>query len=137
MAHVVQDAATWPNVESYTFPSVSAFSIFTFFGDVVGRDALPPAFVPEDTPSMEGCLPPEVSEFMASQSEFEGLSSGYVFNTARVIEKPYVDALDAVFAAAGNKRNWAIGPLNSYVRDDDDHMKSKRYWFIVSYILKV
>ncbi|GMN55382.1 hypothetical protein TIFTF001_024503 [Ficus carica] len=114
MAYVVQDVASFENAESFAFQSVSAFTVSMFFKDVMGKAIEPLEHeanvkIPEHVPSIEGCFTREVVDFLESQSQFDELSSGYLFNTSRVIEKPYMDLLDKILVS---KKNWAIGPFN-------------------------
>lgn len=111
MASVVQDFVSLANAESYIFHSISAFAMFLYFWESTGK---PPLYstnniVPEHIPSLEGCFSAEFLDFIASQHGLQKFKSGCLFNTSRVIEKPYLDLLDSINKA---KKNWAIGPFN-------------------------
>ncbi|XP_062119336.1 zeatin O-glucosyltransferase-like [Humulus lupulus] len=116
MASVVQDVASIPNVESYTLRSISAFAMFLMlYNDVVKEKvsqevlALTNEIVPEDVPSIEGCLSTEFLDFTSSQNEFRSFTSGYLYNTSKVIESAYMDLLAKIVP---NKNHWAIGPFH-------------------------
>lgn len=65
--------------------------------------------IPEDIPSVEGSLPPEALRLFASETVFDNLNSGNLYNTSMVIERPYVNLMARVLP---HKKHWAIGPLN-------------------------
>ncbi|PON53913.1 UDP-glucuronosyl/UDP-glucosyltransferase [Parasponia andersonii] len=130
MASVVQDVASIPNAESYTFRSVSAFAMFLMLYDLV-MDKLPAEalevddhIIPGDVPSIEGCLSAGFLEFTASQNEFRSFTSGYLYNTSKVFESPYMDLLAKLVP---NKQHWAMGPFHpvSFLEkkmSNDSHM---------------
>ncbi|CBI29809.3 unnamed protein product, partial [Vitis vinifera] len=93
MGSVVQDFVGIGNAESYTFHSVSVFSIFFFFWESLGRPALEGVKIPEDVPSLDGCFTLEFFKFLVFQHEFKKLSSGNLYYTSKLIEGPYVDIL--------------------------------------------
>ncbi|KAM4080146.1 hypothetical protein ACB094_09G169700 [Castanea mollissima] len=85
MGLVVQDLVTIPNAESYTF--------YTLELDPYSE------ITTKDLPSLEGCF----------TTEFQKLSSRYLYNTCRVIEGAYMDLMEKI---EGDKKHWAIGPFN-------------------------
>lgn len=110
MASVVQDAIHVSNCESYTFHSVSAFTMLLFFWDAMGR---PPVekmsqIVPE-VPSLEGCFTTQFIDFITSQYEFHKFSKGTIYNTTRAIESPYMELIERIISS---KTHWALGPFN-------------------------
>ncbi|KAM3691107.1 hypothetical protein ACB098_09G172800 [Castanea mollissima] len=112
MCSVVQDLVTIPNAESYTFHSVSAFACFFNMWEAMGKALeldLYSKIITKDLPFLEGCLTTEFMNFIDSQVKFQKLSSGYLYNTCRVIEGPYMDLLEKI---EGDKKHWAIGPFN-------------------------
>ncbi|EXB50176.1 Zeatin O-glucosyltransferase [Morus notabilis] len=112
MASVVQDAALIPNTESFTFHSISAFAIFLFYWDGMKKVQLEvdaKNIIPKDVPSLEGCLTSEMMDFIAAQYEFNKYNSGNLYNTSRVMERPYMDLLVRILP---NKKHWALGPFN-------------------------
>ncbi|KAH0721311.1 hypothetical protein KY290_006237 [Solanum tuberosum] len=54
MAYVVQDFTSLPNVESYNFHSVSAFTIFLFLWESMGKPFPIEAEILDNLPSLEG-----------------------------------------------------------------------------------
>lgn len=129
MASAVQDIASIPNAESYTFRSLSAFAMFLTLYDIV-KEKIPPAelliddqIVPKDVPSIEGCVSPGFLEFTASQNEFRSVTSGYLYNTSKVIESPYMDLLAKIVP---NKQHWAIGPFHP-VTFSENKMSNDRH----------
>ncbi|KAM3738996.1 hypothetical protein ACB098_09G172700 [Castanea mollissima] len=112
MCSVVQDLVTIPNAESYTFHSVSAFACFFNMWEAMGKALeldLYSKIITKDLPFLEGCLTTEFMNFIDSQVKFQKLSSGYLYNTCRVIEGAYMDLLEKI---EGDKKHWAIGPFN-------------------------
>ncbi|GAB2221623.1 hypothetical protein Drorol1_Dr00012808 [Drosera rotundifolia] len=116
MGSVVQDMELITNAESYTFHSISAFSIFFFFWELLGKpfqlkyDDDVPRFVPIN----EGCFTAEFLEFIEKQYKFLGLNSGRLYNTSRVIEGRYMDLLGKLSINTG-KKLFAVGPFNPVV----------------------
>ncbi|XP_024031798.1 zeatin O-glucosyltransferase [Morus notabilis] len=104
-----------PNVESYALQGVSAFAISLLHSrdrdEKSELDQLDIAdlIIPEDVPSMEGCVPPEIMELSFRECTFVKLSSGNLYNTSMAIERPYVNLMARILP---NKKHWAIGPLN-------------------------
>ncbi|KAK4345969.1 hypothetical protein RND71_036145 [Anisodus tanguticus] len=90
IAWVLQDAPSIPNVECYSFRSISAFAIHTWD---------------------KNSITPEFSEYSRVQKEYrEIVNSGDLFNSCYEIEGLYLD-LQAKEKSASHKQ-WAIGPLN-------------------------
>lgn len=129
VASVVQDFVSFPNVESYAFRSISAFSSFLFFCDVImGRpkslnnnqnhDRHDDVILQQkDIPTLEACFTEEFEKFMNYQQQFLKFSSGSLYNSSRVIEGKFLDLLekDSIFKRNNKKIIWAIGPLNPVV----------------------
>ncbi|KAI4381521.1 hypothetical protein MLD38_007586 [Melastoma candidum] len=98
MASSIQRAFSLPNAESYTFHSVSAFTIHWFLN---GSSV-------DDKEELLRCFPPEFLEFARAHYEFKKLSSGNIFNTCRVVEGAYMDMLEL----QSHRKHWALGPFN-------------------------
>ncbi|KAG4912957.1 hypothetical protein JHK82_053538 [Glycine max] len=110
MASVVQDAIHVPNCESYTFHSVSAFTMFLYFWDAMGRPPVEKvSHVIPEVPSLEGCFTTQFIDFITSQYEFHKFSKGTIYNTTRVIESPYLELIKRIISS---KTHWALGPFN-------------------------
>ncbi|GMN55379.1 hypothetical protein TIFTF001_024496 [Ficus carica] len=113
MGSVVQDAASMPNAECFTFHSISAFAIFMFYWDGMKNvkllDVDTKNIIPQDVPTLEGCLTSEMLDFIASQYEFNRYNLGNLYNTSRVMERSYMDLLSKILP---NKKHWAVGPFN-------------------------
>ncbi|XP_022856928.1 zeatin O-glucosyltransferase-like [Olea europaea var. sylvestris] len=115
MAYVVQDMHSLPNAESYCFQSISAFSLYSFYWEVMGKPEVKnEAEILKEVTSMEGCFVPELSEFSKLQHEAKKFHSGDLYNTNRTIEGFYLDLL-AKEKASGTEKIWAIGPFNPVV----------------------
>lgn len=148
MASVVQDFVSFPNVESYAFRSISAFSSFWFFWDVIigrqkslhnyyyyyynhnhddGGDDYDVIVQQKDIPTLEACFTEEFEKFMNSQQEFLKFSSGNLYNSSRVIESKFLDLLekDPIFKRNKKKKIWAIGPLNPVQVVNNTHQERK------------
>ncbi|XP_076895538.1 zeatin O-glucosyltransferase-like isoform X2 [Bidens hawaiensis] len=114
MSSVVQDFVSLPNAESYTFHSVSAFSIALYISEKVGeqiRKLIKPNGITKISLSFEGCFTPEFKQFISVQHEYAKLSSGRIYNTCRIIEQPILELLESE-ARSANKLLWALGPFN-------------------------
>ncbi|XP_028761516.1 zeatin O-glucosyltransferase-like [Neltuma alba] len=124
MASVVQDATDIANAETYTFHSVSAFAMFSFFREGMGKllGELDGIHIPE-VPPLEGCFTTQFLDFISAQHEFHKFSSGKLYNTTRAIENPYMDLIERIDCS---KRHWAMGPLNPLAigkkSSDDRHL---------------
>ncbi|KAF8043941.1 hypothetical protein BT93_A2042 [Corymbia citriodora subsp. variegata] len=119
MASVVQDAASVPNAETYTFRSVSAFALYWYALEVTGMALLPEEDVDitelsssKGFPTLLDVFTDEFLRFMASQHEFTKVSSGSIYNTCRVVEGRYIDLFASATANSTATKHWAIGPFN-------------------------
>ncbi|MED6182181.1 Zeatin O-glucosyltransferase [Stylosanthes scabra] len=115
MASVVQDAVSLSNCESYTFHSVSAFTMFFYFWDVMGRPKLESSIITShipEVPSLEGCFTSQFADFITSQYEFHKFSKGTIYNTTRAVEGPYMDLIERMVTY---KTHWALGPFNPLI----------------------
>ncbi|XP_019162090.1 PREDICTED: zeatin O-glucosyltransferase-like [Ipomoea nil] len=111
MGSVVQDAASIPNAESYIFHSVSAFTIFLFIWEKMGKPFAVDADILRDLPSLEGCFSPEFERFLKAQYDFLKFNSGRIYNTCRALEAPFLELLSRE-EISGKKKQWALGPFN-------------------------
>ncbi|KAJ8534235.1 hypothetical protein K7X08_007559 [Anisodus acutangulus] len=111
MAYVVQDFTSSPNTESYNFHSVSAFTIFLFLWESMGKPFPIEAEILENLPSLEGCFTSDFMDFMDAQRKYSKSDSGIIYNTNRVIEGKFMNLLEKE-PMKRNKRQWAIGPFN-------------------------
>nr|XP_043610839.1 zeatin O-glucosyltransferase-like [Erigeron canadensis] len=115
MGSVVQDFVSLPNAETYTFHSVSAFSIALYTSEKVGEQIRKlvddPQSLTKDLISFNGCFTSEFKRFINAQHEYAKLSSGRIYNTCRIMEQPILDLLEPV-AKNENKLLWALGPFN-------------------------
>ncbi|KAL3755270.1 hypothetical protein ACJRO7_002337 [Eucalyptus globulus] len=120
MGSVVQDAASVPNAENYVFHSVSAFALYWFTWEATGMVIpqeeeevdIAELVSAEGFPSNRVSFTDEFLKFIASQHELHKLSSGYIFNTCRVVEGRYVDLYASATANSIATKHWAIGPFN-------------------------
>ncbi|MED6217899.1 Zeatin O-glucosyltransferase [Stylosanthes scabra] len=117
MASVAQDATEILNVENYTFQSVSAFTYALYFVlDDEGNNNFPNmeslrVSIPKEVPSLEGCLPEEIMDFVKEQTKFLALSNGFIHNTSRAIEGPYMEIMEKLTGNT-NIKHFALGPFN-------------------------
>ncbi|CAI9787533.1 unnamed protein product [Fraxinus pennsylvanica] len=127
MAYVVQDMHSIPNVESYCFQSISAFSLYSFYWEGVGKPEVKnEAEILKEVPSMEGCFVPELSEFSKLQQEAKKFHSGDLYNTKRIIEGFYLDLLEKE-KVSGTDKIWAIGPFNPVVIPERKNSNSRSH----------
>ncbi|KAK4346012.1 hypothetical protein RND71_036188 [Anisodus tanguticus] len=94
MAYVVQDFTSSPNTESYNFHSVSAFTIFLFLWESMGKPFPIEAEILENLPSLEGCFTSDFMDFMDAQRKYSKSDSGIIYNTSRVIEGKFMNLLE-------------------------------------------
>ncbi|XP_006350170.1 zeatin O-glucosyltransferase-like [Solanum tuberosum] len=111
MGYVVQDFVYLPNAEAYAFHSVSAFTLFLFIWENMGRPFDIDANFLKDVPSLEDCFSPEFEKFIKLQHDYMKFNSGRIYNTCRVIEGPFLDLLSKE-QISNNKKQWALGPFN-------------------------
>ncbi|XP_020235886.1 zeatin O-glucosyltransferase [Cajanus cajan] len=116
MASVAQDATNMPNVENYTFHSVSAFTISTYAWEKIGKPSREGLHFPE-LPSPEGCFTTQLTDSFIAETEFLKLSDGTIYNTSRVIEGAYMEFLEGI---SGGKKVWALGPFNPLAIEKKD-----------------
>ncbi|XP_010269695.1 PREDICTED: zeatin O-glucosyltransferase-like [Nelumbo nucifera] len=116
MAYAVQDVVALPNAEAYAFHPVSAFAIVFHLWESLGRPTDEGILIPNDVPhhSLEGCFTGEFAKFIARQYDLMNFDVGDLYNTCRAMEGRFVDLLDQE-KLSGNKRIWAVGPLNPVV----------------------
>ncbi|KAL7169058.1 hypothetical protein ACSBR2_034148 [Camellia fascicularis] len=122
MAYVVQDTATTPNAESYSFNATCAFTCFFDGWQMMGK----PFHVdkPQGLPSFEGCYPSEILNLIALQTKYLKFTSGSILNSCRLIEGTYIDLMKAALIGE-DKQLWAMGPLNSGRVDDSKSSNSQ------------
>ncbi|CAL0310077.1 unnamed protein product [Lupinus luteus] len=133
MACVVQDAIHIANCESYTFHSVSAFTMFLYFFDTMGKGK-EKAFIGKNShdykniipevPSLEGCFSTQFIDFITSQYEFHKFSKGSIYNTTRAIESPYMELIESIIST---KTHWALGPFNPIVIEKKSYKGNKNF----------
>ncbi|KAM7481185.1 hypothetical protein LguiB_005768 [Lonicera macranthoides] len=111
VAFVIQDTALIPNAESYVFNCFSAFTKFFNLWEGMGRP-----FEVENEPKkllslIEGRITSDMKHFVVSQLDFLKNRAGDIYNSCRLVEGTYLDLL-AKEIMSGNKKQWAIGPVN-------------------------
>ncbi|WOG84075.1 hypothetical protein DCAR_0103255 [Daucus carota subsp. sativus] len=104
---IIQDVGKIPNAEAYSFQSLSAFRISSYFWETLGRPHGIGDEIAKQVPSRASTLTPQVMEFINSQEEHNKYRSGALFNSCRAIEAPFLDVLAKV-----NSKQWVIGPFN-------------------------
>ncbi|XAR69484.1 Trans-zeatin O-beta-D-glucosyltransferase [Bertholletia excelsa] len=109
MTYVVQDIVTLQNAEAYSFRPSSAFSTVFDSWQLIGK----PFELEEPTglPDVEGCYSQEILNFFTLQSGCTNFGAGYIVNSSRSIEGPYIDLLVNT-PISRNDQTWAIGPFN-------------------------
>ncbi|KMS94841.1 hypothetical protein BVRB_014800 [Beta vulgaris subsp. vulgaris] len=113
------------NVESYTFHTSSAFTIFFFmWHSMVEKPFNLSSDIPHYVPSSKGCSSPEFEKFAADQYKLANLSSGRLYNTCRSLENKYMDLLTQL-PANKNKKLFAIGPVNRLINTSSNTSKHK------------
>lgn len=123
MAYVVQDFTSIPNAESYNFHSVSAFTIFLFLWESMGKPFPIEARILENLPSLTGCFTSEFMDFMAAQRKYSNSDTGNIYNTSRVIEGKFMNLLEKE-PIKRKKMHWAIGPFNPVMTSSSSNNSS-------------
>ncbi|KAK9048224.1 hypothetical protein SSX86_032813 [Deinandra increscens subsp. villosa] len=111
MGSVIQDFVTIPNSESYTFHSVSAFTISLFTIPKQFQNITDPEVLTNDHLSFEDCFTPEFKKFTTMQHDFAMLNSGRIYNSCGIMEKLTLNLLEKE-ENNRNKNLWALGPFN-------------------------
>lgn len=94
MASVVQDVNLIPNAESYTFLSVSAFTVFfNKWESITDKPFELASDIPRYILSGERCFTPEFEKIIIHQHKLLKFESGRLFNTSRLIEGRYMEFL--------------------------------------------
>ncbi|KAL3534389.1 hypothetical protein ACH5RR_002850 [Cinchona calisaya] len=125
MASVVQDFTSIQNAESYTFRSISAFASFWYSWEAMGRPFPVNDELEKDLPLLKSCFTSSFKNFISSQLEYAKFSSGNLYNSSRAIEGEFLDLLQKE-PVKGNKKLWAIGPLNPIEKSDQNNKSSGR-----------
>ncbi|XP_047312106.1 zeatin O-glucosyltransferase-like [Impatiens glandulifera] len=124
MNYVVQDAASVPNAESYSFSSGSTFCTFCITRQLSGKPFPVVELEPEAIPNLDNCFIPEVVKFLSIQNQYEHLKHGTLFSTCRAVEGPYLDLLAQTTHADASvdkkTKQWAIAPLFPVTANNDD-----------------
>lgn len=126
MGSVVQDFVYLPNAEAYAFHSVSAFTLFLFIWENMGRPFNIDANMLKDVPSLEGCFSPEFEKFIKNEYDYLKFNSGRIYNTCKVIEGPFLDLLSKE-QISNNKKQWALGPFNPVLVQHGTKGSNKRH----------
>ncbi|KAF8398335.1 hypothetical protein HHK36_017262 [Tetracentron sinense] len=113
MAFAAQEGASLPNAEAYALNMISAFAIFSYTWEALGKPTMPETVIPNDI-SYEGCFTDEIENFAISQLDFLKFDSGGLYNTCRPIEAKFIDLMGQE-QFSGNNRKWTVGPLNPVV----------------------
>ncbi|CAH9072681.1 unnamed protein product [Cuscuta europaea] len=142
MATAVQDAASIPHAEAYTFHAASAFTNATvvweigskvlrippFLSKLTGKLLLPSmAVMPDSLPSLESCFYPEFLKFMSVQrSANTKFCSGNIYDACRPVEGPYLEMLAKFYRLTGKGKLWAIGPLNPVITQEQSEVSEPK-----------
>ncbi|TXG70278.1 hypothetical protein EZV62_005213 [Acer yangbiense] len=88
----------------------SSFSFFDLWEALGKPFQIEAKVVPNELPSLDGCVPFEVLHFVFNQREFLKFRVGDLINTSRSMEDTYIDLLEKIF---GNKKYWVVRTINS------------------------
>ncbi|XP_027070222.1 zeatin O-xylosyltransferase-like [Coffea arabica] len=123
MCYVVQDMPSIPNAESYCFQSVSAFALYSYVWEAMGKPVLADGEPVNDLLSTPASgFPEEFSEFFKVQQEARKCNWGNLYNSSRLIDGEYLNLL-AEIKFGETENNWAIGPFNPLVITEDQKSK--------------
>ncbi|WOK98969.1 hypothetical protein Cni_G07681 [Canna indica] len=112
MSFAAVSGSSLPNVEAFSFHSISAIAGFFFRWESRGKPP-EPAIAEMDLPevSTEGCTKEDFINFVRSQDQAKAADSGRLFNTCRAIESSFIDLVSRE-PGWKDKQNFAIGPLH-------------------------
>lgn len=112
MLGVIQDFSSIPNVESYCFHSVSAFSMYYVDRTIAGKPVLAHGQPLKDLPP-EDCVFPDYmwDYFREAYYNSRRCNRGILHNTSRVVEGQFLNIL-AEEKLTDTDNHWAIGPFN-------------------------
>ncbi|XP_037491737.1 zeatin O-glucosyltransferase [Jatropha curcas] len=130
MGSVVQEIQFISNAESYTFHSVSAFTLCLFLSEKMGRNIKLNDAVPKQLPPFEGCFTNEFLDFVASEYQYHKFNSGCIYNTSRLIEGIYMDLIEnqeKESVEKNIKKHWALGPFNPLTIPDKKGLNEKHF----------
>ncbi|KAK4343286.1 hypothetical protein RND71_036380 [Anisodus tanguticus] len=121
----IGDVLSFPDVESYIFHYVPAFTRYSLFRqctDIVDGDHDKMLQQLQDEfPMMESCFGPYMAMFVKMEREWT-LNSGEFINSCREVEGKYLYLL--VNESTHNKPLWAIGPLHMLLLESHDSSSS-------------
>ncbi|XWS43115.1 hypothetical protein CRYUN_Cryun16bG0074400 [Craigia yunnanensis] len=126
MGSIVQEVGSIPNADSYVFHTVSAFTLFFYAWESMGKPEVN-AEMPDDEgdiPSLEGCFTNDFLEFIAMQYRYLSFNAGNIYNTSKVIEGAYLELLGETMRG---KQHWALGPFNP-VRIAEKNSSATRHY---------
>eukprot|EP00262_Sarcandra_glabra_P011664 TRINITY_DN284_c0_g1_i4.p1 TRINITY_DN284_c0_g1~~TRINITY_DN284_c0_g1_i4.p1 ORF type:complete len:473 (+),score=45.80 TRINITY_DN284_c0_g1_i4:171-1589(+) len=124
MPFAAKESTLHPNSKAYAFHSCSAIS--TFFFTVEGADTqLRSKLIVPKMPNLssEGCVTQQFIEFVTPTLSMLAFDAGNLYNTCRPIEGEFVDLLSQE-PLIGNKKLWAVGPLNPVVLSGTQDQRS-------------
>ncbi|KAK2651887.1 hypothetical protein Ddye_011743 [Dipteronia dyeriana] len=136
MGSVIQEARFIPNVESYSFHSVSAFTVYLYKWEAMqGNTLVANDVIPKEIPSLEGCFTSEFMDFVNSEYDYHKFNSGSLYNTSRVIESAYMELLEQS-TIAKNTKHWALGPFNPVAITKSKQKDSNRKHYCLEWLDK-
>ncbi|KAG6603198.1 Zeatin O-glucosyltransferase, partial [Cucurbita argyrosperma subsp. sororia] len=110
IAFAVEDINSIPNVESYNFYSVSAFTLAVYDLEKKQINGNKNSLIKDlNVPSLDGCFTPEFWEFVKLQYRVPIKYCGNLYNSCKAIEEPYLEILQSI---NHETRHWAIGPFH-------------------------
>ncbi|KAJ0042358.1 hypothetical protein Pint_17845 [Pistacia integerrima] len=71
MGSVIQEVRLIPNIESYSFHSVSAFTVYLYILETMGNSIEANDVFPKDIPSLEDCFTKEFLDSVASEYDYQ------------------------------------------------------------------
>ncbi|KAF5176227.1 Zeatin o-glucosyltransferase [Thalictrum thalictroides] len=126
MCFTAKEACSIPNGEAYSFHPVSAFAVLFFILERLSKSTIGDILIPDDLPDLtfEDCFSDSFAKFIHDQYDYAHFDAGDLYNTCRPIEGRFIDLLSQE-KLLGNKKQWAIGPLNPISLHVDS--KSRRH----------
>lgn len=126
MRSVIQEVPLISNAESYTFHSVSAFTVYLYIWERMGKTIEANGVIPKEIPPLEDCFTSEFADYISSQYGYKKFNSGCLYNTCKLIEGAYMDLLEKG-TMKENIKHWALGPFNPVTLPERKSSKEKHF----------
>ncbi|XP_019248313.1 PREDICTED: zeatin O-glucosyltransferase-like [Nicotiana attenuata] len=128
MTTAMGDVLSFPNVESYIFHSIPAFTRYSLFRQCIDsvdddhEEILPQ--LQDELPTTESCFGQYMALFVRIEREWK-LNAGEIMNSCREVEGKYLDLL--AHESIDKKPLWAVGPLHMLLLESHNSSNTTRH----------